>query len=633
MLNKYSVLALIGSASAATSPLPSANANYPRYATITASIPATDYTANHFTVKFSSTVDNGTNNAGPIRGYREGLVVFPTQTLTKAVQATQGSTCAVAAAATGTRTFYQTTATELGTNWVAITTTDATTSSNTVADGASWVICKNAEVVDATKCNGGPYFNFSAAATAADPKSKAIVNRIAFFYGQTGTLTTGSDQTAVPSNFFTMNSDILVASFYHATFSGTTDTVDGTKWCSTWINSLKKDGTVATITATNGLTGRSKCTWQFKTEDGTVGVTFKVTKAEFTKAYFNYIEWISTAGLGTAATLPSSADGSVYKIGTYATTGGEVWLNPATAGAPTSGSDWQNSAIAWNQRSASADPTVQTPGSMGPALFYPGLDGINKDKQYIAFDSYLAIATFNAKQKEINDFNTVANDYNSKRTTYDNAVTAENTRRGDLMKSTFEPAVALPSRPCPPTPPAGLSLFGGFELNAFVKTSPDAAYTTATLAKNNLTLANIGGSGQANPDAKFHTRSGYFIMAADGSAAAVAADLANAGHVQGLFGQGPATMPDNAAPFQWFTAATTNAPGTMITILPEAVTDTGLTGSLKITIDGKGKAWQALAISHPAPPGAPANPKNPPGAGVKLAAGFVAAAAVLASLY
>jgi len=202
------------------------------------------------------------------------------------------------------------------------------------------------------------------------------------------------------------------------------------------------------------------------------------------------------------------------------------------------------------------------------------------------------------------------------------------------MKSTFEPAVALPSRPCPPTPPAGLSLFGNIELNAFVKATPDTPWITNTLAKNNLTLANIVSGAQANPDVKFHTRSGYFVMAADGSAAAVAADLANGGHVQGLFGQGPATFPDSTAPFQWLTPVTANTPGTLITILPEALADTGLAAAdKKITIEGKGKVWQSLTISTPMPPGAPANPKNPPGAGVKLAAGFVAAAAVLASLY
>jgi enoyl-[acyl-carrier-protein] reductase (NADH) len=138
MFNKYSVLALIGSASTATSPLPGSNPNYPKYGTVTATLDTTnDYVSNNLTPKFSATVAAGTISGGPIRGYREAFVVFPTQTISKAGQTTAEAACTLASAASGTRTFYQTTTTELGTHPVAINTSDLTT----VADGAVWLVC------------------------------------------------------------------------------------------------------------------------------------------------------------------------------------------------------------------------------------------------------------------------------------------------------------------------------------------------------------------------------------------------------------------------------------------------------------------------------------------------------------
>jgi hypothetical protein len=63
-----------------------------------------------------------------------------------------------------------------------------------------------------------------------------------------------------------------MASFYHSVGTvAATPTTDGTAWCSTWNNKLLKDGTEVTITATNGFSKSSKCTWLIVSEDGTVG--------------------------------------------------------------------------------------------------------------------------------------------------------------------------------------------------------------------------------------------------------------------------------------------------------------------------------------------------------------------------
>lgn len=102
-----------------------------------------------------------------------------------------------------------------------------------------------------------------------------------------------------------------MASFYHAEWNGSIETNDGTKWCSSWLNNLMKAGTEVTITANNGLTGRSKCTWFIKVEDGTVGPGIYVKSASWTAFFLNWIEWPDAAGLGSDSVLPV-ADGANY---------------------------------------------------------------------------------------------------------------------------------------------------------------------------------------------------------------------------------------------------------------------------------------------------------------------------------
>jgi hypothetical protein len=311
-----------------------------------------------------------------------------------------------------------------------------------------------------------------------------------------------------------------------------------------------------------------------------------------------------------------------------------VWLNPVTtigngAGTAVSETTWVISSLAFNPRTL--DPSMLTPGTPGNVLYYPGLDGINKETQYITFDFYLAQAILNQKKNEFNAFNTVSNTYNTSKNTYDTAVRAENTRKADLMKASFEPAIALPTRPCPPSPPAHFDLFN-IQLSGFLASSPTPAYISRTTAGSNVTLVNTIGGTQTNPTVSQNlgTRSGFLRVTGDTTAPVV---YTSSGHVQGLLGQGVATMPTNASPFQWLTAATGNAPGLYISIYPNADADTGLAAAADtITIGVMAKPWADLgAYTLGAPPSAPQAPMN--ASGVKLAAGFVAAATVFASLY
>jgi hypothetical protein len=77
------------------------------------------------------------------------------------------------------------------------------------------------------------------------------------------------------------------------------------------LNNVLKDGTEVTMTATNGFTSKSKCTWFIRVEDGTVGPGIYIKEASWVKFILNWVEWVSTIGLGTDATLPT-ADGASY---------------------------------------------------------------------------------------------------------------------------------------------------------------------------------------------------------------------------------------------------------------------------------------------------------------------------------
>lgn len=87
------------------------------------------------------------------------------------------------------------------------------------------------------------------------------------------------------------------------------------------------------------------------------------------------------------------------------------------------------------------------PGSIGDIVFFPGRDGTFKDTQTATLDSGLYLRDLQAKQQENAAFETKKNDYNSKRTSYDDSIDKYTTREKDLFAKTFSPAVSIPERP------------------------------------------------------------------------------------------------------------------------------------------------------------------------------------------
>jgi hypothetical protein len=257
---QYATLALLGVTSAAVTPSPlPTTTNYPvrSVAPVTS---ATEVDATSGDILEPFTYSSGTNKAGLYRGFRAGYYAFPTQTLTKPVVGTATSVAAVVTSATTTRTFWQLASNQNG-SWPA---TSNGLADGTNADGSIQTVCPNANMTS-RKCNGGLSISFHADAnTTAFP----IPNRLFAKGGVTSSVNIGTKAsssvaiTLVAAGPYVWNEDLLMSSFYHPAATTATATTDGTSWCTMFKNSLSITATTDTVlTASNGLNGKSKCTW------------------------------------------------------------------------------------------------------------------------------------------------------------------------------------------------------------------------------------------------------------------------------------------------------------------------------------------------------------------------------------
>jgi hypothetical protein len=128
-------------------------------------------------------------------------------------------------AQSSTRTFWQTSTTQLGTYPSKIVAGTATT----YANGATWVACT--DITDALKCNGGVGYN-----NAATNKSHNVKARLVMKASSTSAIQVAGDTSA---HTWSWNQDLLLASMYNP--SGTEIKIDGTQWCSAWLNMLKQN--------------------------------------------------------------------------------------------------------------------------------------------------------------------------------------------------------------------------------------------------------------------------------------------------------------------------------------------------------------------------------------------------------
>ena len=84
---------------------------------------------------------------------------------------------------------------------------------------------------------------------------KAYPNRVAIKSNVTTIATAGGNITA-----FKWNYDFVMSSFFHAEYDDSkTVPTDGKTWCSTF--SKEVTAKALTLTAVNGFSGKTKCTW------------------------------------------------------------------------------------------------------------------------------------------------------------------------------------------------------------------------------------------------------------------------------------------------------------------------------------------------------------------------------------
>jgi hypothetical protein len=202
-------------------------------ATLTAGVTNGDVTEANF--------KSGSNLLGPFRGYRNGYVTFPTQNVLKWVSP---ATAGALAAQTTTRTFWAFTTAQIG----AYFTTSGTAGND--ANAAGFVVCQTTKLAKPEECNGAVTSN------RASPTQTyyAYLGRVYMKAGDaagTKIAVGGLADSTVAA--WSWNTDILLHTFFHAMWTGTTATTDGSKWCSDV--EVKLDSADVEFSATNGFTG------------------------------------------------------------------------------------------------------------------------------------------------------------------------------------------------------------------------------------------------------------------------------------------------------------------------------------------------------------------------------------------
>ena len=279
------------------------------------------------------------------------------------------------------------------------------------------------------------------------------------------------------------------------------------------------------------MNGRSKCTWQFISEDNTVAPTIKLTDAPFTNFLFYWVEWIQPAGLGSGGILPATSAAN-YFLGDYAVADG-VFINPVTF-VTDSGTNWVQSAITFSY--SDLDPSRRIPGSIGDAVYYSRANGPFKSTQALKMDQPILSDKYAHFKAAYDSFATVVGAYNSKKDEYNNAVKKEQARKADLFQFFLSPPVAIPQRPCPPNQPMAYS-GPAMKLSDALSATP-AKWTDLASKTDNTAYLGVGSTHM--PTVAAATRYGYLTSTSDDSQATQ--PTGSVGHVFGRLGQGDATL-------------------------------------------------------------------------------------------
>jgi hypothetical protein len=174
-------------------------------------------------------------------------------------------------------------------------------------------------------------------------------------------------------------------------------------------------------------------------------------------------------------------------------------------GGPLGTGEWPNPIMSWMTNGAvvtGLSPTYVSGATLPMTDFEPETDGYAASPGKVQWwpsnpGALAATATMDLLQLEAeytsytamaNKYNTAKSDYETKKTTYNKALADEKTRKADFFKAMFEPAVAIPERPCAPTRPEA---FAGLDFLYTVATS--AAPTALEKAAKKAVLAQNSG--------------------------------------------------------------------------------------------------------------------------------------------
>ena len=144
---------------------------------------------------------------------------------------------------------------------------------------------------------------------------------------------------------YSWNMDFLAASFYHAANQNDGIIHDGSVWCTKRAHILSASGDTKLMTASNGFTSMSKCTWQVKSENHTVAPSFKLLNASSLDWTFQWVDFINgeDGTLGAGSILGQNSQQPFY-LGNYVPSGSnDVFFNPLIS--TINEANWQHSTL------------------------------------------------------------------------------------------------------------------------------------------------------------------------------------------------------------------------------------------------------------------------------------------------
>jgi len=232
----------------------------------------------------------------------------------------------------------------------------------------------------------------------------------------------------------------------------------------------------------------------------------------------------------------------------------------------------------------------------------------------------------------VDSYNSAKSSYDGLKNTYETALDGETARKADFFKSMFEPVIAIPERPCPPTRPAAfvgpnVDLTGLFASTsvAFPTTTKFEEFKNTAYIQDYTTPAEFRNPQTYNQFARGWLRAGTM----DGTTVEL---YKNHDHAFGKFGQGISAS-KYPKPFLYGKAAAGFLPSLMVTLIPTAFDMTEVAAGKTVELEVSEADFQGLdAYKTPDQPAEAAAPKKAAGAQALLG-GFVASLAVAASLY